>query len=176
MTSLAASGVTTYVYDAAGNQHVSQNPSNQRTTNSWDFENRLTEASLPSGVVNSFTYNGDGQRVQMQGSGATAKLVWDLQNVVVETDAGNTVQAVYTLEPAAYGNLISQLSGASNSFFQFDALDSTRQLTDEPAQYPIHVFMTHGEIYYLPVGQRPTGIDSSAVSGISSTQTPRCTS
>ena len=42
-------GITTYTSDAAGNLLTSRNPSNQRTTNTWDFENRLTQVALPSG-------------------------------------------------------------------------------------------------------------------------------
>ena len=62
--SQGAGGVTSYTFDAAGNQLVSRDPSNQRTTNSWDFENRLVRVSLPSGLINTFAYNGDGQRIQ----------------------------------------------------------------------------------------------------------------
>ena len=46
-------------------------PGNQLTTNTWDGENRLTKVALPSGIVDTFTYNGDGQRVQKQDSTGT---------------------------------------------------------------------------------------------------------
>ena len=62
--SQVVAGITTYTSDASGNLLTSRNPSNQRTTNTWDFENRLTKVALPSGIVDTFTYNGDGQRVQ----------------------------------------------------------------------------------------------------------------
>ena len=41
--SQVVAGITTYTSDAAGNLLTSRNPSNQRTTNTWDFENRLTQ-------------------------------------------------------------------------------------------------------------------------------------
>jgi RHS repeat-associated protein len=128
--SQAAGGTTTYTYDPAGNQLVTINPSNQRTTNTWDFENRLTKVVIPSGVRNTFSYNGDGQRVQKQDSTGTAKHVWDGQYILLETDGGNIVQTVYTCEPSAYGNLISQRRGGTTSFYLFDALGSTRQLSN----------------------------------------------
>ena len=93
--------MTTYTYDLTGNQLVARTPSNQRTTNSWDFENRLTQVALPSGVPNTFSYNGDGQRVQKQDSTGTTKHVWDGQNILLETDGSNIIQVVYTLEPSA---------------------------------------------------------------------------
>ena len=108
MTSQTSAGVTTSTYDGDGNLLTSVAPGNQWTTNTWDGENRLTQAALPSGIVDSFVYNGDGQRVQKQDSTGTTNHVWDGQNIVLETNASNIIQAVYTLEPNLYGNLISQ--------------------------------------------------------------------
>ena len=93
--------ITTYTSDAAGNLLTSLSPSNQRTTNTWDFENRLTQVALPSAIVDTFTYNGDGQRVQKIDSTGTTKHVWDGQNILLETDASNIIQVVYTLAAGA---------------------------------------------------------------------------
>ena len=106
------------------------NPSNQRTTNTWDFENRLTQVALPSGTPNTFTYNGDGQRVQKIDSTGTTKHVWDGQNILLETDGSNIIQVVYTLQPMLYGNLISQRRSGATSFYLFDGLGSTTQLAN----------------------------------------------
>ena len=103
-------------------------PSNQRTTNTWDGENRLTRVVLPSSIRNTLVYNGDGARVQKQDSSGTTKHVWDGLNILLETDGSNLVQVVYTLEPAIYGNLVSQLRAGVNSFYLFDVLGSTRNL------------------------------------------------
>ena len=120
-------GITTYTSDSAGNLLSSLSPSGQRTTNTWDFENRLTQVALPSAVVDTFTYNGDGQRVQKIDSTGTTKHVWDGQNILLETNASNIVQVVYTLQPMLYGNLISQWRGGIGSFYIFDGprLDDT---------------------------------------------------
>ena len=77
-----------------------------------------------------FVYNGDGQRVQKQDSTGTTKHVWDGQNILLETNASNIIQVVYTLEPLVYGNLISQSRSGVDSFYLFDAMGSTRQLAN----------------------------------------------
>ncbi len=127
-TSQSSAGVTTFAYDGDGNLLTSQAPANQWTTNTWDGENRLTQVALPSAIVDSFTYNGDGQRVQKQDSTGTTNHVWDGQNILLETNASNIIQVVYTLEALPYGDLISQSRGGVDSFYLFDAMDSARQL------------------------------------------------
>jgi len=127
-TSQSSAGVTSFAYDGNGNLLTTQAPGNQWTTNSWDGENRLTRVALPSGVVDSFTYNGDGQRVQKQDLTGTTNHVWDGENIILETNASNIIQAVYTLQPLYYGNLISQSRGGVDSFYLFDALGSAREL------------------------------------------------
>ena len=130
VTSQTSAGVTTSTYDGDGNLLTSLAPGNQWTTNTWDGENRLTLVALPSGIVDTFTYNGDGLRVQKQDSTGTTNHVWDGQNILLETNASNIIQVVYTLEPAFYGNLISQSRGGVDSFYLFDHLGSTSQLAN----------------------------------------------
>ena len=90
-------GTTTFSFDASGNQRLQQASSGGgTTTNTWDFENRLAKVALPSGVLNTFAYNGDGIRVQRQDSSGTLKELWDGQKIVEETDQSNVAQAVYT--------------------------------------------------------------------------------
>jgi RHS repeat-associated protein len=128
VTSQTSAGVTTSAYDGSGNLLTSLAPGNQRTTNTWDGENRLTLVALPSGIVDSFAYNGDGLRVQKQDSTGTTKHVWDAENMLLETDGLNMIAAVYTLQPLQYGNLISQRLGSVTSYFAFDVAGSARYL------------------------------------------------
>jgi RHS repeat-associated protein len=60
----------------------------------------------------------------------TTNYIWDEQNLLAESDATNTINTVYTNEPQQYGNLISSRVGNTASYHEFDALGSTRQLTN----------------------------------------------
>jgi RHS repeat-associated protein len=127
-TSLLKDAVTTYTYDANGNLEV-ENVDGTRTTHTWNDENQLTQVQKTGMTTNQYTFNGDGQRVQIVDSQGTKKPIWDLENILLETDGSNVTQVVYTLEPAGYGNLVSQRRGSTTSFYLFDALGSTRKLT-----------------------------------------------
>jgi RHS repeat-associated protein len=60
----------------------------------------------------------------------TTNYIWDEQNYLAEASASNVIQNVYTNEPQGYGNLISSRIGGTTSYHEFDALGSTRQLTN----------------------------------------------
>ena len=113
-TSQDAAGTTTYQYDPAGSLQLTVAPGNQRTTNTWNGENRRTAVQLPSGVINTSVYNGDGLRVQLRDSTATRDIVWDGQAYLMEIDttANGVTSVVYTQEPTQFGNLISQWRSA----------------------------------------------------------------
>jgi len=123
-------GTTTFTYDACGSQRTEQVPSGGITTNTWDFENRLIKVALPTGVVNTFTYNGDGMRVQRQDSSGTLKAIWDGEKVLEETDQNNVVQVVYTQSGEVFGDVVSQRRSGTSRYFLFDPLGSTSRLTD----------------------------------------------
>ena len=61
---------------------------------------------------------------------STTNFIWDEQNYLAETDANNVVQAVYTNEPELFGNLVSTRISGTPSYHHFDAIGSTRQLTN----------------------------------------------
>ncbi|WP_417850311.1 RHS repeat domain-containing protein [Thalassoglobus sp.] len=133
-TSFDASGITTYTFDADGNQQLVQAPNNDRTTTTWDYENKTTLVELPTGIRNTMSYEPDGLRVKLEESTGTKKFIWDDQNYLAESDENNDINVVYTNEPNYYGNLVSQYrkSGAvwDPSYYHYEALGSTRQLTD----------------------------------------------
>jgi RHS repeat-associated protein len=60
----------------------------------------------------------------------TTNYIWDEQNYLAEADGTNTIQTVYTNEPQQYGNLVSSRISGTTSYHHFDALGSTRQLTN----------------------------------------------
>jgi RHS repeat-associated protein len=65
--------------------------------------------------------------------GASTKFIWDGETVLSEIDLSNVTQALYTLHPEGFGNLISQyrpLPTPASNYFLFDGLGSTDRLTD----------------------------------------------
>ena len=107
-----------------------------RTTHTWDIENRLTGTEVklwsldrPIGTANQMSYNADGLRVRKYDSGGWKNFVWDLQNILLETNTLGVTQGRYTLQRDVFGNLLSQRRGATSHFFHFDALGSTAGLT-----------------------------------------------
>jgi hypothetical protein len=92
-------------------------PTGDRTTTTWDYENKTTLVELPSGVRNTMAYDTEGLRIKLEESAGTKKFIWDQQNYLAETDENNDTQVDYTNEPQVYGNLLSQrLFGDNWSF------------------------------------------------------------
>jgi RHS repeat-associated protein len=134
--SLAAAGRTTYTFDSDGNQQVVRNPDGTRTTTTWNYENQPTRYNQPANATYpmvTMAYNADNQRVEKDSPGATTKFIWDEQNYLAESDATNMINVVYTNEPQEYGNLVSTRISGTSSYHAFDALGSTRQLTNSAA-------------------------------------------
>ena len=129
-TSQSSTGVTTYTFDGNGNLLTTLAPAGQLTTYIFDAESRLTRSILPSGIISSFSYNADGGRIRSQDSQGTTNYVSDRATILLETDASSVVQAVHTSAPSGFGLLLSSRRAASDSFYAFDGLGSTSQLTD----------------------------------------------
>ncbi|MBI1349375.1 hypothetical protein GC163_24170 [bacterium] len=64
---------------------------------------------------------------------AVTQYTWDpvTDSILEETDGAGNVLASYTNEPTMYGPLISQHRAGETRYFHFDALGSTRELTDD---------------------------------------------
>jgi RHS repeat-associated protein len=146
--SVASAGTTTFAFDANGNQRLSIAPAGGgTTTNTWDFENRLTKVQLPSGIVNTFTFNADNQRVEVQDSTGTAKQIYDGEKVALETDQTNSTQVVFTSSPGLYGGTVSQKRLLVPHYHVFDPLGSTDRLTSSAqAATDTYIYKAFGEI------------------------------
>ena len=79
---------------------------------------------------NTMAYEPGGLRVKLTESTGTKKFIWDDQNYLAETDENDDTQVVYTNEPRPYGNLVSQRRGTERHWYHFDAIGSTRKVTD----------------------------------------------
>jgi RHS repeat-associated protein len=126
----AAGGRTTYVYDDNGNQQTIQPPASGRTTYVWDYENRMKNVVFPAGTRNTMTYDPDGLRIRLDESTGSKLFLWDGQKYLATMNASGIIEVVYTNEPTTYGNLVSHREGGQTTHYHFDALGSTRTLTD----------------------------------------------
>lgn len=59
--------------------------------------------------------------------------IWDpiSDSYLMETDESHAAATVYTVEPEPFGKVISQRRGNEKSYYHYDGLGSTRELTDE---------------------------------------------
>src|SRR5438067_13661225 len=60
----------------------------------------------------------------------TTKYLWSNGNIIAEADENDTINVVYTYEPQQYGNLVSTQIAGTTYYHHYDALGSTRQLTN----------------------------------------------
>ncbi|MFO1007746.1 MAG: RHS repeat-associated core domain-containing protein [Planctomycetaceae bacterium] len=123
-------GTTSYTYDANGNQHLTVAPGGLRTTQIWDYENRLVKTLQPGGGVFTMAYDADGLRVRKETPSETKLFVWDDQNYLAQADDSGVTEVAYTTEPSTYGSTISHRSGGATTTYHFDALAAARALTN----------------------------------------------
>ncbi len=121
----------TYAYDDNGSlvSRTDANDANNNASYTWDEQNRLVAVTAPDGNT-VYEYDGDGTRISKTQSGVKTKHISDvalpLVQVLMETTDAGAVQATYT-----YGNdLISMNRADANSYYHYDGLGSTRQLTN----------------------------------------------
>ncbi len=121
---------TTYNYDNNG----SLTSKSDGTAYSWDFENHLSQVTLPSagGTVN-FKYDPLGRRIQKtftQGSTTTTtNYVYDGPNAIEEVDANGAVVARYT-QGLGIDEPLAELRSGTTSYYQADGLGSITSLSN----------------------------------------------
>ena len=97
----------------------------------WGYEDESTVVQTPAGARVTMTYDGTHMRRQREEGASTAKYLWDGAQILMETDGSGTTAARYTLAPFGYGDLLSQRRSNASSFYHFDAIGSTRALSDD---------------------------------------------
>lgn len=147
---LVASGAarTTYAYDQAGQLLVETRPNgalrsytyDQRgnltlidaagtlQTQTWDGENRLSVIETAASR-HTFAYDPDGLRRSWNTPAAATRFVWDNQNLLQEVDGAGETEVAYTNSPGLYGELLAQRKAEATSFYHFDGMGSTTELT-----------------------------------------------
>jgi RHS repeat-associated protein len=147
-----------YSYDAVGNRLSSlgvptynYNSSNELTSNSngsytydnngntltdaqgrsftWDFENRLVQATNPGVGTTTFAYDPFGRRIQKSGPLGTTNYLYDGINLLGEVDSGGNVLSKYTQGPNV-DEPFAELRSSSTTYYEPDGLGSITSLTN----------------------------------------------
>ena len=118
---------TVYNYDANGNL-TSKTGGGSTATYTWDFENRLSSATV-NGVTTNFKYDPFGRRVYKSSSGVNHVYVYDGDNLIEELNLSGVEIAHYTQGPGIDEPLAELRSGTTN-FYQADGLGSITSLTN----------------------------------------------
>jgi RHS repeat-associated protein len=127
---LANTSTANYSYDVNGNL-ISKTDSTGTTQYAWDFENRLRQVTLPSGMIVSYKYDALGRRIQRTPStGVSTNFVYDGQDVIKDINSdGSTVEYLNGLGVDNKLRLTdSRLAGPL--YFVRDHLGSTTGLTN----------------------------------------------
>jgi len=131
MNQMTAAGNISYSWDNAGNM-ATKVVNQQTTTYTWDFRNKLLNVDFPEGDDVSLRYDGDGNRYKKVAGSTTTKFLFDtnlsLSALLFELDGSDTVQAKYRRE--GHGLLLAMKRGGALYTYHFDALGSTRALTN----------------------------------------------
>jgi hypothetical protein len=106
-----------------------RNVSGTRTTVTWGYENELLVAQTAASLY-TMTYDGDLLRRKRVEGATVWNFLWDGAQVLIETGSNNVTKTRYTLAPRGYGDLLTQRKAGVDSWYHFDALGTTRALTN----------------------------------------------
>jgi RHS repeat-associated protein len=125
-----------FEYDANGNQtKKTSKATNNFTVYSYDAENRLVKveefaAGNPTPLATStYRYDSLGRRIEKMANGQTKRYIYDGEDILLEYDGANVLQARYTHGPGIDEPIAVTKSG-STFFYHQDGLGTVTDLTD----------------------------------------------
>ena len=129
---LASTPSSTYTYDNNGNM-LTKVTSAGTTAYGWDYENRLTNVTLPgTGGTLAFKYDGIGRRVQkvftQNSTSTTTNYLYDGFNGVADLDQNGNVLARYAMTQSI-DEPLAELRSGTTSYYSQDGLGSVTSLT-----------------------------------------------
>jgi RHS repeat-associated protein len=135
LTETTGEETTYYDYDACGNTTVKQEPSGT-TYYRWDHENLMTRLDLPDGGHNYFAYDADSKRVSKRDADGFTEFIYqgpDMLALQMERDESENTRVRYTMGAGleAMRRASNGIASGDSSFYHFDWLGSTFELTDE---------------------------------------------
>jgi len=129
---LTGAGTTSFTYDSNGNQ-LQKVGSGSTTGFTYNFEDRLTKYTPPTGSATTYVYDGNNNRLAKVVGSTTTRFVTDilgdLSRTLAETNSFNSITKSYV-----YGlGLISQgqISATSRDYYLEDGQGNLRFVTDE---------------------------------------------
>src|SRR5882724_995007 len=126
---LTAANGASFSYDTNGSL-TSKADANGTWNYTWDYENRLKQAALSSGVTINYSYDALGRRIQRASSASgTTKFVYDGPDAIRDLDSGGGTTADYLNGPGI-DNKLREAVGGTPAYFLTDHLGTTRALTD----------------------------------------------
>jgi RHS repeat-associated protein len=126
---LVSANGTTVGYDTNGNQ-ISKTDGTANWTYTWDYENRLKQATMSGGTTVTYSYDALGRRVQRSSQSAgTMKFVYDGMDIIRDLDGTGATLVDYTNGLDVDEKLRQTVSGSS-SYFLLDRLNTTRSLSE----------------------------------------------
>lgn len=128
---LTSTSLASYSYDHNGNT-LTKTDSSGTTQYTWDYENRLTQVTVPQSgggsTLVSFKYDPFGRRIQKSGPDGSTNYLYDSPNPIEELDSSGNVLARYT--QGGLDEPLSQLRSGVTSYYEADGLGSITSLTD----------------------------------------------
>jgi RHS repeat-associated protein len=126
----------TYTYDLNGNlTRKTLLATGNYTQFTYDAENRLVKVdefaagSSTPGATSTYRYDGLGRRIEKVGNGITRRYVYDAEDILLEYDGANVLQARYIHGPGI-DEPIAMARGGANYFYHQDGLGTVTELTD----------------------------------------------
>ncbi|HMS85985.1 MAG TPA: RHS repeat-associated core domain-containing protein [Nitrospira sp.] len=133
---LTADATHSYQYDDNGNlTRKTLLATGNYTQYTYDAENRLTKvedfvAGNPTAAFTStYRYDGLGRRIEKVANGQTKRYIYDGEDILLEYDGSNVLQARYTHGPGI-DEPIAVTKGSSTYFYHQDGLGTVTDLTD----------------------------------------------
>ena len=154
---LTADANFTYQYDDNGNlTRKTLLATGNFTVYTYDAENRLTKveefsagASTPA-ATSTYRYDGLGRRIEKVANGQTKRYIYDGEDILLEYDGANVLQARYTHGPGI-DEPIAVTKGGSTFFYHQDGLGSVTDLTDSAGTVAkSYAYDTYGNILESP--------------------------
>ncbi len=124
VTSVEGAVVSTYTFDANGNQ-TAVNAGGTRTTYAYDYENRMRTAIDPGGARSTIAYWADGMRRFLEVAGTRTTFVWDGSDYL-QSRTPSDVTTFSTVD----AQILDSETGGSESLLVPDPLGSVVKVLD----------------------------------------------